>query len=226
MAELLHPVPVDDEFLTEEGHPIGQLVMADNSVAVAVDTSVETADAELIRSKEEELGADLALYPGYEDMDKRQKAKVLFVVDGLKSAQIAQRLSVPERTVVMWIYNERWDSLVRKEIMVKDVQAKLALARMRAEKRNTVADAQLEQAEQIRGEAMKAIRDGHIKGGTDAWAAAAKVEQTILGIKEGGEIASTDGRSEDDEEKGGKASKTPLVAIFTNGLPAATRRPV
>lgn len=223
MAEMLNPV--DDVFLAEDGHPIGQLVMADNTSVVALDNSVETADTELVQTKEEELGADLALYPGYEDMDKRQKAKTMFVVEALKSAQIAQKLNIPERTVVMWIYNDRWDSLVRKEIAVRDMQAKLELARIRAEKRNVIAGEQLEQAKLIRNEAIKAVEGGKIKGGTDAWAAAAKVEQTILGIKEGGEIASTDGKS-DDDEKGDKNKKQPLVVVFNNGLPAATRRPV
>lgn len=219
MAELINPV--DDVFLNEEGHPIGQLVMADDSRTSSIDDALETAETGLVQSKEEELGADLALYPGYEDMDKRQRAKMLFVVEGAKSAEIAQKLSIPERTVMMWIFNERWDSLVRKEITVRDMQAKLELARIRADRRNVVAGEQLEQAKMIRDEAMEAIKEGKIKGGTDAWAAAAKVEQTILGIKEGGEIASTDGKSEEDDKKEGKK---PLVVIFNNGLPAATRR--
>lgn len=221
MADTLNPV--DDVFLDDEGNPIGQLVMADNSRASTEDTAVEVAEAELVKSKEEELGTDLALYPGYEDMDKRQKAKVLFVVEGHKAADIAMKLNIPERTVMMWIYNERWDSLVRKEIAVRDVQAKLELARIRAEKRNVVAAEQLEQAREIREEAMGSVRDGHVKAGTEAWAAAAKVEQTILGIKEGGDLASVDGKSE--ENKDGEGKKQPLVVVINGGgLPGMRRQ--
>lgn len=221
MADTLNPV--DDVFLDDEGNPIGQLVMADNSRASTEDTAVEVAEAELVKSKEEELGADLALYPGYEDMDMRQKAKVLFVVDGKKAAEIAVKLNIPERTVMMWIYNERWDSLVRKEIAVRDVQAKLELARIRAEKRNVVAAEQLEQAKEIRDQAVAAVKEGHLKGGADAWASAAKVEQTILGIKEGGDLASVDGKQEGQGEGGDK--KQPLVVIVNGGgLPGARRQ--
>lgn len=220
MADTINPV--DDVMLAEDGHQIGQLALADTTAVVSVDDAAETAEAELSRSKEEELGADLALYPGYEDMDLRQRAKTMFVVEARRAAEIAGALGVPERTVSMWVYNERWDALVRKEIAVRDMQSKLELSRMRAEKRNEVAAEHLQQARAIRQEAMETVRNGHVKSGTEAWAAAARVEQTILGIKEGGEIASTEG--EDGCKAGEKDGRKPLVVVFNNGLPAASRR--
>lgn len=219
MSEIINPI--DEDFLAEDGHPIGQLAMASSDPAVFVDNSIEEAEAQLIATKEEELGTDLELYPGYENMDKRQKAKRLFVVEQLPTDVIARRVGVPERTVSMWIYNERWDSVVRKSLMVQDMQSRLELARIRAGTRNRVALEQLEQAKKIRQEALKAVGEGKLKGATDAWAQATKVEQTILGIKEGGDIASVDSKS---EEENSSSKKQPLVVVFNNGLPAATRR--
>lgn len=224
MAEMLNPV--DDVFLDESGNPIGQLVMANSVPQTMPDTAVETADANLAKSKEEELGMDLELYPHYEDMDMRQKAKRLFIVESKTVAEISKATGAPERTIAMWVYNERWDSLVKKELAVRDMQAKLALAKIRVEQRNTVALEQLEQAKAIRDRAVEAVRGGAVKGGTDAWAAAAKVEQTILGIKEGGDLASVAGATEEDEDKKSEGGKKPLVVIFNGGLPAATRRPL
>lgn len=224
MADMLNPV--DDVFLDENGNPIGQLVMENSTSQAMPDTAVETAGANLAKSKEEELGADLELYPHYEDMDMRQKAKRLFIVESKTVAEISRLTGVPERTVAMWAYNERWDSLVKKELAVRDMQAKLALTKIRVEQRNTVALEQLEQAKAIRERAVEAVKSGAVKGGTDAWAAAAKVEQTILGIKEGGDLASVTGATEEDENKKNEGGKKPLVVIFNGGLPAATRRPL
>lgn len=219
MSEIINPI--DEDFLAEDGHPIGQLALVNSEPAVVVDHSIEEAEAQLVAVKEEELGTDLELYPGYEDMDKRQKAKHLFIVDQLPTRTIATRIGVPERTVTMWVYNERWDSVVRKSLMVQDMQSRLELAKLRADSRNRVALEQLEQAKKIRQAAIKAVDEGRLKGATDAWAQATKVEQTILGIKEGGDIASVDGKS---EEENSSSKKQPLVVVFNNGLPTASRR--
>lgn len=219
MSEIINPI--DEDLLTEDGHPIGQLIMSNDEPMPMIDTSIEDAEAQLIAAKEDELGTDLELYPGYEDMDKRQEAKYLFVVDQLPVSTISRRIKVPERTINMWIYNERWDSVVRKSLMVQDMQSRLELARIRAETRNKVALEQLAQAQTIRAKAIRAVEEGKIKGGTDAWAQATKVEQTILGIKEGGDIASVDSKS---EEESSSNKKQPLVVVFNNGLPAASRR--
>ena len=140
-----------------------------------------------------------------------------FVVDGLDIEKVASLVEVPARTVSMWIYNGKWDELAKKELAVRQSQSILDLARFRAEQRLKVAKEQAEQAKMIRDAAADKIRneEGSLKSNTEAWAAASKIEHTLVGMGESGDVADIMEKKEDEKDKG----KTPLVMIFNGGLP-------
>jgi hypothetical protein len=221
--------------LDEYGNPIGQLTvnMGKPQSFVVADTSVDVAqDAALADSAEDLPGISPAeigeYYPGYDDDQKRDRAKRLVIIDGMQIAAVASSVGVPERTVLMWAANFKWADARRRELSAKDDMSRLELAETRIRKRNEVFQAQLEQAEQIRDKATADIHAEKVslKSGTEAWAAAAKTEQTILGLSEAGKVASADGKEEDGgqgpQSKGGKQ---PLVAVIVGGGLPPIRRP-
>lgn len=213
--------------LTEDGHPIGTIVVEDNvslPPVVANDEVVaENRDA-LLRAEAQELTGDpnadsavAELYPGYSDIDRRNKAAKLFIVERMPIADIAKEVNVPPRTVSIWAYNYRWDSTVKKELAVQQAQSLLELARLRADRRLEVAKQQLDQAKVIREEAVNAVKTGKsLQGAATAWAAAAKVEQTLTGVSEAGTVSNI---VEDPDAKGDAKGKQPLVMVFNGGLP-------
>lgn len=218
--------------LTDSGHLAGQLVFTNGGVEKhfpTVEARQQETREEVVKSAVVELtgetDADLAvadLYPGYADMDKRQKAAKLFVIGHKSVSEIAAQLDVPARTVSMWAYTNKWDDLLRKELVVEHSQSVLGLARLRNAHRESVAREQLEQAKKIREAAMAKIQSGEtsIKSGAEAWAAAAKIEHTLTGMSEAGAITSVDGKSSEDSKDAKNNEKVPLVMIFQgNGLP-------
>ena len=222
MSDSVNPSSI---LMTEDGHPIGDLVLADNaSVPMPTDPTTEANREDLMRAAAADLtgnpDADAAvaeLYPGYSDPDRRWKAMIAFVVDGLDIEKVASLVEVPARTVSMWIYNGGWDELTKKELAVRQSQSILDLARFRAEQRLKVAKEQAEQAKMIRDAAADKIRneEGSLKSNTEAWAAASKIEHTLVGMGESGDVADIMEKKEDEKDKG----KTPLVMIFNGGLP-------
>lgn len=222
MSDSVNPSSI---LMTEDGHPIGDLVLADNvSVPMPTDSTIEANREDLMRAAAADItgnpDADAAvaeLYPGYSDPDRRKKAMTAFVVDGLDIEKVASLVEVPARTVSMWIYNGKWDELAKKELAVRQSQSILDLARFRAEQRLKVAKEQAEQAKMIRDTAADKIRneEGSIKSNTEAWAAASKIEHTLVGMGESGDVADIMEKREDEKDKG----KTPLVMIFNGGLP-------
>ena len=222
MSDSVNPSSI---LMTEDGHPIGDLVLADNaSVPMPTDSTIEANREDLMRAAAADLtgnpDADAAvaeLYPGYSDPDRRKKAMTAFVVDGLDIEKVASLVEVPARTVSMWIYNGKWDELAKKELAVRQSQSILDLARFRAEQRLKVAKEQAEQARMIRETATERIRndEGSLKSNTEAWAAASKIEHTLVGMGESGDVADIMEKKEDEKDKG----KTPLVMIFNGGLP-------
>lgn len=222
MSDSVNPSSI---LMTEDGHPIGDLVLADNaSVPMPTDSTIEANREDLMRAAAADItgnpDADAAvaeLYPGYSDPDRRKKAMTAFVVDGLEIEKVAALVEVPARTVSMWIYNGKWDELAKKELAVRQSQSILDLARFRAEQRLKVAKEQAEQARMIRETATERIRndEGSLKSNTEAWAAASKIEHTLVGMGESGDVADIMEKKEDEKDKG----KTPLVMIFNGGLP-------
>lgn len=219
----------DEVLLTEEGHPIGEVVLVDNTSSPQYPTqsAVERENAEeLLRAEAQELtgspDADLAvaeLYPCFGDSDKRKMAMKLFIIEQNTYQEVAARVGVPERTVSMWIYTYHWDSLAKKELSVQRAQSLLELERVRTRRRTNIVAEQLDQAEEIRKRALASIKDGSVslKSGTEAWAAAAKVEHTITGVSESGAV--TDANDAPDAKSKANAGKTPLVMVFQGGLP-------
>lgn len=226
--------PNEELLLTEDGHPIGEVVLADNA-AVPVDDNprqIEENREDLLKTKASELlgepDADAAvvqLYPDFEDSDKRKRAMSIVVADGRSIEDAAEAVGVPARTVAMWSYAGRWSDLVKSEIKARHEASLMQLARKRAEKRARVAEQQLEQAAEIRDAAMTQIREkGVTMSSQSAWTAAAKTEQTLLGMSESGTVAGVDSEGETDKSKSKDGGKQPLVFVFPGGgLPPARR---
>lgn len=217
--------PTQDILLTDDGHPIGEIVMADQSNIAAMpnDRTVEENREDLMRQKASELtgepDADAAitqLYPGYEDSDKRKRALALVVAEGRSVEDTAEAIGVPARTVAMWSYNGKWAVLVRAEARARHEQSLLELSRLRSRKRTEIAKKQLEQAEEIRDAAIEQIREkGVTMSAQSAWTAAAKVEQTLVGVSEAGGVTDTEGKENQKDQK--TDGKTPLVMVFQGG---------
>ena len=210
--------------IAEDGHPIGDLVIAtDESVpGMSNDTTVEENRREVMAESAKELtgnpDADAAvaeLYPGHEDMDKRQKAMRLYIAEAMPIEDVAKTVDVPARTVAMWIYEGKWDELVKKELSAYNSRSVTDLARLRAIRRLDITKEQLEQAKKIREEAMARIDNGEgsLKSNTESWAAAAKIEHTLAGVSEAGTLADIDGKNSDQDKSG----KQPLVMVFQGG---------
>lgn len=232
-------VDKDAAMVDEYGNPIGQLIVnmdgkgpdtalavADNSVAEAQDAQLADAAADLPGIAPGEIAT---YYPGYDDVDKRDAARHMVIAEGRgDTLQMAEKLGVPERTILMWIANGHWADARRKAVVARDELSRLDLAETRIRKRNAVFHEQLDQAERIRRKAVAGIEadEVSVKSGAEAWAAAAKTEQTILGLSEAGKVASADGRDDGDGDDGKKAGKTPLVMVFQGGgLPPIRRAP-
>lgn len=225
--------PVDDIMLDEFGNPIGHLAVnlgGPNAVSKA-DTSVEAAKGAALEDNAADLPGiephEIAeYYPGYDDPEKREKAKRLMLIDGKPVADIVKAVSVPERTVLMWVANYKWAEARRRDIQARDDVSRMELAETRIVKRNKVFKEQLEQAEHLRNKAIEAINreQASVKSGTEAWAAAAKTEQTILGLSEAGKVASADGKDSGDDGNDGNKIKQPLVVVVQGGgLPPIRR---
>ena len=224
--------PVDAVLLDDYGKPIGQLVvsMGGPTAVEKVDTAVEVAKDAALEDNAAQLPgispAEVAeYYPGYDDPDKRDKAKRLILNEGKSSLEVAAAVEVPERTVLMWVANGHWAEARRRELIAKDEMSRLDLAETRIRERNGVFHEQLDQAKRIRKKALEGIEGETIsvKSGAEAWAAAAKTEQTILGLSEAGKVASADGK-EDGGDKGGAKDQRPLVCVIQGGgLPPIRR---
>lgn len=218
----------DAVMLDEYGNPIGQLAVNMGPAPAALhvaDTSVETAQEQALEDDAADLPAispnEIAeYYPGYDNDELRDRAKRLMLIEGREVADISRAVNVPERTVLMWIANFKWADARRRELVAKDEISRMELAEVRIRRRNEVFRAQLEQAEKIRNKAASDIADESVslKTGTEAWAAAAKTEQTILGLSEAGNVASADGKEAAKKgAPGGDGAKQPLVMVFQGG---------
>lgn len=213
--------------LDEYGNPIGQLAVNMGPAPAALhvaDTSVETAQEQALEDDAADLPAispnEIAeYYPGYDNDELRDRAKRLMLIEGRQVSDIARAVNVPERTVLMWVANYKWADARRRELVAKDEVSRMELAEVRIRRRNEVFRAQLEQAERIREKAARDIADDAVslKSGTEAWAAAAKTEQTILGLSEAGNVASADGKEAAKKGASGDGVKQPLVMVFQGG---------
>ena len=219
--------PNEAILLTEQGHPIGEVVVADNSYDPPVKTeeSVVANREAVLKSVAAEMtgnpaDADKAVaewYPGYADAEKRAVARDMFIA-GATIETIAKKVGVPDRTVAQWMYVNGWDRLVKNELAAKQAASAIELARIRAERRAKVAKDQLEAAGAVRDEALTQLRAGDVgvKSAAEALKSAADVEARILGVSESGAL---DDSASGDSDKAKKEGKTPLVVVFSGGLP-------
>lgn len=230
--------PVDEVMLDEYGNPVGQLNVrlgATSGAPAAVvvsDTAVERAQDDAQADAAESLpGIDpkeiAEYYPGYDDPDKRERAKRLMLAQGRQVAEIASAVLVPERTVYMWISTFHWAEARRLDLMAREEVSRLELAETRISRRNEVFREQLDEAKRLRRRAIDAIeaKEASVKSGTEAWAAASKAEQTILGLSDAGNVAAADGKEKAPGGKGGdEGRKAPLVMVINGGgLPPMRR---
>lgn len=226
--------PNESILLTEDGHPIGDVVIADNSSYAAhppPDATVSEVRNTLLKSIASELTHELdgdvavaELYPQYTDAELRKVAMTAYVTEGASISDVAEKTGVPERTVSLWAYNFGWDRLVKQEMAARQHQSIVELARVRAQRRTEVVKEQLEQARILREKAMDMLETGEtgVKSATEAWAAAAKIEHTLTGLSEAGTVATLDG--EDPEKKKPDSGKQPLVMVFQGGALPPVRR--
>ena len=224
--------PNESILLTKHGTPIGEVVIADNSSCPPAPTEASVSENReaLLKSTAAELTGDpdadkavAELYPSYADTEKRKLAMLFYVTQGRAIKDVAGELGVPERTVSMWAFTFGWDRLLKQELAARQTQSVMELAKVRAEKRTQIVNEQLEQAKQLRDKAIEKLHDGEtsVKSATEAWAAAAKVEHTLVGVSEAGTVANLDG---EDPEKKKTEGKQPLVAVVVGGgLPPIRR---
>lgn len=219
--------PNESILLTEDGHPIGEVVIADHtsvepgpegpSASEARDIALRAAAAELTGNPDED-GAVAELYPHYLDAEKRHLAMIAYVTQGASVPEVALKVGVPERTVSMWAYNCGWDNLLKQELAARQSQSVMELTRIRTDRRTKMVNEQLTQAKKLRDTAMKRLDSGDVglKSATEAWAAAAKVEHTLAGLSEAGTIANIDGEDSEKKKKDAE-SKQPLVVVVNGG---------
>lgn len=224
--------PNESILLTEHGTPIGEVVIADNSSVPPAPTEASAAENReaLLKSTAAELTGDpdadkavAELYPSYADAEKRKLAMVAYVSQGRSIKDVAGELGVPERTVSMWAYTFGWDRLLKAELAARQAQSVMELAKVRAERRTQIVNEQLEQAKQLRDTAIKKLDNDEVsvKSATEAWAAAAKVEHTLVGVSEAGTVANLEGEDPDAKKAEGRQ---PLVAVVVGGgLPPIRR---
>lgn len=225
--------PNESILLTEHGTPIGEVVIADNSSAPPAPTEASVAENRqaLLRATASEITGDpdadkavAELYVGYADAEKRRVAMLAYVTEGVKIPDIAAKVGVPERTVSRWAYDFGWDRLVKQELAARQAQSLLELAKVRAERRTAVVEEQLEQAKRLRDAALEKLENEEtgVKSATEAWAAAAKVEHTLVGVSEAGTVANLEGGDSEQKKDNGKQ---PLVVVFqgNGGLPPIRR---
>ena len=224
--------PNESILLTEAGHPIGEVVVADNASLPPAPTEASVSENReaLLKATAAELTGDpdadkavAELYPHYADVEKRKLAMLFYVTQGRAIKDVAGELCVPERTVSMWAYTFGWDRLLRNELSARQAQSVMELAKVRAEKRTQIVNEQLKQAKTLRDTAIEKLEndEASVKSATEAWAAAAKIEHTLTGLSEAGTVANLDG---EDPEKKKAEGKTPLVAVVVGGgLPPVRR---
>lgn len=224
--------PNESILLTEHGTPIGEVVIADNSSVPPAPTEASVAENReaLLKSTAAELTGDpdadkavAELYPSFADTEKRKLAMLFYVTQRRAIKDVAGEIGVPERTVSMWAFTFGWDRLLKQELAARQAQSVMELAKVRAEKRTQIVREQLEQAQTLRDTAIVKLKEGEtsVKSATEAWAAAAKVEHTLVGVSEAGTVVNLDG---EEPEKKKAEGKQPLVAVVVGGgLPPIRR---
>ena len=223
--------PNESILQTELGTPIGEVVIADNPLPPPMPTEASVAESRqaLLKATAAEISGDpdadkavAELYVGYMDAERRKAAMLAYVTEGARIPDIAAKVGVPERTVSRWAYDFGWDRLVRQELAARQAQSLLELAKVRAGRRTAIVEEQLEQAKRLRDAALEKLENEEtsVKPAAEAWAAAAKVEHTLVGVSEAGTVANLDGEGSERKKDGGKQ---PLVMVFQGGLPPVRR---
>ena len=131
--------PNEAILLTDQGHPIGEVVVADNSYEPPVPTEQSVAENReaVLKSVAADMTGDPAnadkavaeWYPGYADAEKRAVARDLFVA-GSTIAEVSAKVGVPDRTVAQWMYVNGWDRIVKNELVAQQTASGIELARI------------------------------------------------------------------------------------------------
>jgi len=219
--------PNEAILLTEDGHPIGDLVVAnDTSVDTTPTTDAENEETarELMRRTASEMTGDpdadtavASIFEGIADEDKRRKAMRLFITEHKPIAKIAEEVGVPDRTVSMWMFEGKWGELAAKDAAVRQSASMIEMEMLRSTRRAVVAKEQLDAARKVREAAISKLDADEIsvKSAAESLKSASDVEARILGISESGAIDRTDDQTKKTVTE--KDGKKPLVVIFANG---------
>ena len=224
--------PNEAILLTEDGHPIGDLVVASGSsvnTTPTTDAENEETNREVMRRVASDITGDpdpdsavAEIFEGIDDADKRRSAMRLFVVEHRPIAAIAKEVGVPERTVSMWMYEGKWSDIAGREVEVRRTASLVEMEMLRSTLRSQIAREQLDAARTIRRTALDKLASNEVsvKSAAESVKSASDVEARILGISETGALDRTgQDRKEQDDSQG----KKPLVVIFNGGLPPRMR---
>jgi hypothetical protein len=224
--------PNEAILLTEDGHPIGDLVVASGSsvdTTPTTDAENEETNREVMRRIASDITGDpdpdsavAEIFEGIDDADKRRSAMRLFVVEHRPITAIAKEVGVPERTVSMWMYEGKWSDIAGREVEVRRTASLVEMEMLRSTLRSQIAREQLDAARTIRRTALDKLASNEVsvKSAAESVKSASDVEARILGISETGALDRTgQDRKEQDDSQG----KKPLVVIFNGGLPPRMR---
>lgn len=163
-----------------------------------------------------------AYYPGYEDPVRRDRARRLYLREDRSLAEAASMVGLPLGTITAWAYTERWVERKALETGVLQSEERVALARLRTERRTQIVKDQLDVSKKIRDRADDLLEEAdtpsRLKSAAEATKLAADVETRALGIADDGRI---DVPQEGEDASGRPGGKQPLVIVFNgpNGLP-------
>lgn len=209
--------------LAEDGSPLGTLKV--DGKVYRQDRAGElarTATKELARSVSVDVTGDddaddllVESYEGYSDEELRKKALQLYVCEGRVATEVAEKLKVPERTVLMWAYKGRWNRAAARELEVRAAEEARALADFRLRHREALLRTQIANASEIQRKLMAAVEEGSIgmKSAAESLANLAKVQNQAMGIADSGVIAPS-GQENPEKKKGEGEKQSPLVVVF------------
>lgn len=224
----------DPAELADDGSPLGTLKVGGHIYAKdTMGNLARVATKELARSKSIDVTGDddadaelLDAYEEYDNNEKRRRALVRYVKDGLTAAEVAKEVQVPERTVLMWAYHGKWNKAATRELAVRMEEESRALVNLRLRHRETLLARQVEDSSRIQRKLMEKVEGDEVsmKTAAESLAALAKVQNSAMGVADSGSVVTGVGESQEKKEASG--AKQVLVAVFpgTSGIPVLGRK--
>lgn len=156
-------------------------------------------------------------YPDVFNVEKRAVARTMFMDGRAKASDIASKIDVPERTVMLWASRGGWLKAREEEAAFRKREEKLRIAELRERNRTRIVRENIDTARSLRERANEmmdgAETPGQLKMVAEAINLSSSIELRVAGLSETGKV---DGDEEDGEKAGGKS---PLVVVY-QGNPA------